>query len=183
MLLILAGVVAGPLLASPDDTVPGRWTEERANQWYDRQPWLVGCNFTPSTAINQLEMWQAETFDSETIDHFLGIAEKHGIRTMLVLCNAVWDSHPKLGRQPEPVPHVHNSGWVQSPHIEILRDPARHDSRHYPEANAWLRSLRPGLIASGNWWEWGKKGTPFVGLAVTETRHFPTGRCADGRTR
>lgn len=163
MLLLLAGFVAGPVLASPDDTVPGRWTEERANQWYDQQPWLVGCNFIPSTAINQLEMWQAETFDPETIDRelgwaaglgmntvrvylhdllweqdregflkridrFLGIAEKHGIRTMLVLCDAVWDSHPKLGRQPDPIPHVHNSGWVQSPHIEILRDPARHDS-------------------------------------------------------
>ena len=41
----------------------GRWTPEQANKWYDAQPWLVGCNFAPSSAINQLEMWQAETFD------------------------------------------------------------------------------------------------------------------------
>ena len=143
--------------------IPGRWTEEKANAWYDKLPWLVGANFTPSTAINQLEMWQADTFDPENIDRELGwaaglgmntmrvylhdllwqqdsagfiqridqyltIAEKHGIRTMFVLCDAVWNPHPKLGKQPEPVPHVHNSGWVQSPHIDVLRDPARHDS-------------------------------------------------------
>ncbi|HXM90148.1 MAG TPA: hypothetical protein VN974_01310, partial [Candidatus Dormibacteraeota bacterium] len=40
-----------------------RWTEKAANDWYARQPWLVGSNYTPATAINQLEMWQADTFD------------------------------------------------------------------------------------------------------------------------
>ena len=40
---------------------PARWTAEDANAWYKKQPWLVGCNFIPSTAINQLEMWQADT--------------------------------------------------------------------------------------------------------------------------
>ena len=49
-----------------------RWTAEKANKWYATHPWLVGCNFIPSTAINQLEMWQAETFDPETIDRELG---------------------------------------------------------------------------------------------------------------
>lgn len=30
-----------------------RWSQEKANSWYSTQPWLVGCNFQPSTAINQ----------------------------------------------------------------------------------------------------------------------------------
>ena len=48
--------------AHPSDvTLPGRWSVEKANDWYQKQPWWVGCNFTPSTAINQIEMWQAET--------------------------------------------------------------------------------------------------------------------------
>ncbi|MGI9457438.1 MAG: hypothetical protein ACR2NU_12815, partial [Aeoliella sp.] len=51
-----------------------RWTAEEANAWYASQPWLVGCNFAPSTAINQLEMWQADSFDAETIDRELGWA-------------------------------------------------------------------------------------------------------------
>lgn len=61
-----------------------RWTPEQANQWYDAQPWLVGCNFTPSTAINQLEMWQADTFDPETIDRELGWAKSIGLNTVRV---------------------------------------------------------------------------------------------------
>ncbi len=143
-------------------TARDRWTVEQANAWYAEQPWLVGCNFSPSTAINQLEMWQADTFDPETIDRelgwsadigfnsirvylhnllweqdsegllrridqFLGIADKHGIGVMLVPLDGVWDPQPKLGKQREPRPHVHNSGWLQAPGAEILGDPKRHD--------------------------------------------------------
>src|SRR5580658_4870649 len=51
-----------------------RWTEAKANAWYAQQPWPVGANFLPSDAINQLEMWQADTFDPTTIDRELGWA-------------------------------------------------------------------------------------------------------------
>ena len=56
----------------------GRWSAERANAWYADIDWPVGTNFVPSTAINQLEMWQAETFDPVTIDRELGWAAKSG---------------------------------------------------------------------------------------------------------
>ena len=49
-----------------------RWSAQQADDWYAGQPWLVGCNYTPRTAINQLEFWQAETFDPRTIDEELG---------------------------------------------------------------------------------------------------------------
>ena len=139
-----------------------RWSEEKAWQWYDSYPWLAGCNFSPSTAINQLEFWQEDTFDPETIDRelgwsadlgfnlhrvylhnllwdqdsvgfldrldqFLGIADKHGIYIMLVLLDDVWHPVPQLGKQPDPIPHVHNSGWVQAPGAAILGDSSRHD--------------------------------------------------------
>lgn len=55
-----------------DLTLQGQWSTERAQQWYKQQPWLVRCNFTPSTAINQLEMWQEDTFDPKMIDRELG---------------------------------------------------------------------------------------------------------------
>jgi hypothetical protein len=138
-----------------------RWSERKAKDWYSKQPWLVGCNFIPSTAINELEMWQAETFDPATIDRelglaeslgfnsirvflhdlpyeqdpagflkrvdqFLAIADKHHIGTMLVLFDGCWHPHPKLGKQPEPKPHTHNSGWVQCPSQEVLKDPSKH---------------------------------------------------------
>jgi len=51
---------------------PGRWSADRANSWYQAQGWLVGANYITSTAINQLEMWQAETWDPTTIDRLSG---------------------------------------------------------------------------------------------------------------
>ena len=50
------------------------------------------------------------------------------------------------------------------------------------EARAFIRSLRPDIIASSNWWSWGKKGTPFVDIAVKECRHFPETNKAPGET-
>lgn len=60
------------------------WTKEKANSWYKKQGWLVGADFLPSTAINQLEMWQAETFDAATIDKELGWAAGIGMNVMRV---------------------------------------------------------------------------------------------------
>jgi hypothetical protein len=61
-----------------------RWSEQRANDWYAKQPWLVGSNYIPATAINELEMWQADTFDPKTIEKELGWAESLGMTTMRV---------------------------------------------------------------------------------------------------
>jgi hypothetical protein len=51
-----------------------QWSPEKAAAWYNAQPWLVGADFLPSTAINQLEMWQPESFAPEAIDRELGWA-------------------------------------------------------------------------------------------------------------
>ena len=167
LLAVLTFVLVQPLAAQE------RWTAERAAAWHKEKGWLTGANFIPSTAINQLEMWQAETWDPATIDRelgwakglgftsmrvflhdllwkqdsagflqridqFLGIADRHGIGIMLVLFDGVWDPYPKLGPQRAPKPHLHNSGWVQSPGAEILRDPKRHDELK-PYVQAVLR--------------------------------------------
>src|SRR5262249_33529976 len=69
------------------------WPAEKANEWYRRQPWLVGCNFIPSTAINQIEMWQSDTFDPTTIDRELGWAAAIGFNSMRVfLHDLVWQT-------------------------------------------------------------------------------------------
>ena len=140
-----------------DQTTPEVWSVEKANAWSKEKGWLIGCNFSPSTAINQLEMWQEETFDPTTIDRelgwaedlgfnsirvylhdlfweqdslgflermeeFLEISDRHQIGVMFVLFDGVWDPFPKTGTQPDPKPHVHNSGWAQSPGLEVLQD-------------------------------------------------------------
>jgi hypothetical protein len=69
----------------------GRWSEQKANTWYRQQPWLVGSNYIPRSAINQLEMWQEATFDPGRIDQELGWAEALGMNTMRVfLHDLVW---------------------------------------------------------------------------------------------
>ena len=78
--LVLLGSVA-PLMIRADT---GRWSEAKAKAWYAKQPWLVGSNYIPATAINELEMWQADTFDPATIDKELGWAEGLGMTTMRV---------------------------------------------------------------------------------------------------
>lgn len=127
-----------------------RWPEAKANAWFAENGWLRGCNYIPATAINQIEMWQAETFDPVTIDKELGWAEglgfnvmrvflhhkvwladpkgfkkrldqylaissKHGIKTMIVFFDDCHYPESHLGKQPEPRPGIHNSGWVQEP--------------------------------------------------------------------
>ena len=68
-----------------------RWTEKSANEWYARQPWLVGANYIPASAINELEMWQPDTFDPKRIDLELGWAESIGLNTMRVfLHDLLW---------------------------------------------------------------------------------------------
>src|SRR5215210_2628443 len=148
-----------------------RWSEQKANGWYKSQPWLVGCNYIPATAINELEMWQAETFDPKTIDkelgwaegigmntmrvflhdlpwqqdaagfkkridQFLAIAAKHKIKPMLVLFDSCWDPFPQPGKQREPKPGVHNSGWMQSPGARALEDPSQ-----YPRLEAYVKGV------------------------------------------
>ena len=133
------------------------WTPEQANAWYQQQGWLRGCNFLPSTAINQLEMWQAETFDTATInrelgwaasigmnvmrvylhhlaweidtagfkdrmDQYLTIASQHGIRTVFVFFDDCWNPTYQAGKQPDPKPGIHNSGWVRDPGDLIRQD-------------------------------------------------------------
>lgn len=139
-----------------------RWSAEKARDWYEQRGGLFGCNYAPSSAVNQLEMWEAETFDPATIDRelgwaaglgfnsirvflhnllwehdaagllarmekFLSIADSHGIGVMFVLFDSVWNPFPEKGKREYKI-GVHNSGWLQSPGLEILKDPNRHDS-------------------------------------------------------
>jgi hypothetical protein len=84
---LLLLVLAVPAFAEGNS----RWSESQANEWYQHQGWLVGSNFLPADAINELEMWQADTFDPQEIDKELGWAEGLGMNTMRVfLHDLLW---------------------------------------------------------------------------------------------
>ena len=84
--ILLSFFIGVMLIACNQKTVSVRevWTKEQANEWYKQWGWLRGCDFIPSTAINQMEMWQADTFDPVTIDRELGWAEEIGMNCMRV---------------------------------------------------------------------------------------------------
>jgi len=86
-----AGLALALMAASPA-AARDMWTKAAANSWYDKQPWMVGANYNPRTAINQFEMWQADTFDAKTIDQELGWAKGIGMNTMRVyIHNLLWE--------------------------------------------------------------------------------------------
>jgi endo-1,4-beta-mannosidase len=147
------------------------WTVEKAKAWYQQHAWISGANFLPSTAINQLEMWQAESFDPTTIDRelgwaedigfntmrvflhsvawkqdpegfknrvdqFLSIADKHHIQPLFVFFDDCWNKIPHAGKQPDPKPGIHNSGWVQDP-----GQPISYDTTVYPMLEKYVKDV------------------------------------------
>lgn len=94
--LLLVGLFATSIVLAPSAEARPRWTPAQANDWYDKQPWLVGANYTPASAINQLEMWQAETWDPKRIDDELRLAQGIGMNTMRVfLHDQLWEQDPE----------------------------------------------------------------------------------------
>lgn len=129
-----------------------RWTEKQANDWYAHQAWLVGANYIPSDAINEMEMFQPATFDPALIDKELGMAESIGMNTMRVfLQDQLWLSDPK-GMQErlnqfldiaarhhiKPLFVLFDSCWEPNPHLGPQHPPIPgvHNS-------GWVQS--PGL--------------------------------------
>ena len=108
-----------------------RWSAEQANAWYAQQPWLVGANYVPSDAINQLEMFQAATWNPRLNDKELGMAEGIGMNTMRVfLQDQLWSQDPAgfTSRLNEflslaskhhirPIPVLFDSCWDPQPHL------------------------------------------------------------------
>lgn len=171
MLSIIILIFTFTGFAQGDILQKNKWSIEKAENWYMEYDWMTGANFNPSTAINQLEMWQADTFDAETIDRelgfaegigfntmrvylhslaykadpkgfkkrmdtYLGIADMHSIKTMFVFFDDVWGKTPKAGKQPEPKPGVHNSGWMQDP-----GNPAHKDEAGFTDLESYVKDV------------------------------------------
>lgn len=151
---ILLALLLTPIFSIRGADVQTRWSEEQAKAWYANQGWLVGSNYLPATASNELEMWQAETFDSKRIDLELGWAESIGLNTMRVfLHDLVWqqdakgftqriDEFLKIAKSHhiKPVFVLFDSCWDPAPRLgpQLPPRPGIHNSR-------WVQS--PGAAA------------------------------------
>ena len=133
---LLASLVLSPLLVSraavaAPESASQRWSQEKANAWYAQQPWLVGANYIPSNAINELEMFQAATFDPAINERELGLAESIGMNTARVfLQDQLWEQDPAGFKQRlnafldiaakhhiRPLLVLFDSCWETNPHL------------------------------------------------------------------
>lgn len=73
------------------------WPLAKAKNWYAQQGWLVGANYTPAYAVNQLEFWQKATFDIIAIDRELALASNIGMNVMRVYLHHVAWQQDKQG--------------------------------------------------------------------------------------
>ncbi len=98
--LAAAFILAAAIATGYAQQGAARWDAARANAWYKQQPWLVGADYVPSDAINQLEMFQDATFDPALNDKELGMAEAIGMNTMRVFLQDQWWLHdPQAARR------------------------------------------------------------------------------------
>ncbi len=140
-----------------------RWSIGKINAWYQKLPWLVGCTFIPSTAINQLEMWQADTFDIKTIQRELGWAADAGMNAVRVfLHDLAWQQDPdgfkkRVDRFLDVAIKKHllttlvffDDCWNSDPKIGVQPEP-----KPYLHNSGWLQS--PGIKAVKDDREWGR---------------------------
>ncbi|HEX4542928.1 MAG TPA: endo-1,4-beta-xylanase [Candidatus Acidoferrum sp.] len=168
---VMAALIVAGLCASAARGQTARWTEQKANAWYARQPWLVGSNYIPKSAINQLEMWQEETFDPAEIDKELSWAEALGMNTMRVfLHDLLWQQDAAGFRKRldqfltiaqrhhiRPVLVLFDSCWDPLPHLGPQHPPipgvhnsgwvqspgaaALADSKQYPRLKEYVQGV------------------------------------------
>ncbi|GAF77817.1 unnamed protein product, partial [marine sediment metagenome] len=173
-----------------------KWSVTKAARWYARRPWPVGCNFLPSTAVNDVEMWQAATFDPKTIDRELGWAAGLGFNTVRVFLNyVVWAAQPAgflrrlerflaiatrhgisvmpillddcnfghrdaaVGKQPNPIPGVHNSRWASSPPPAMVLDRAA-----WPELEKYVKAVVGAFADDERILIWDLYNEPMIGV-------------------
>jgi hypothetical protein len=165
-------VLIGACLCTPTALAQSpRWTEQKANSWYAQQPWLVGSNYVPKSAINQLEMWQEATFDPTEIDTEFTWAEAMGMNTMRVfLHDLLWQQDaPGFQKRIDrflttaaqhhirPVFVLFDSCWDPLPHLGPQHPPipgvhnsgwvqspgaaALADPNQYPRLKAYVRGV------------------------------------------
>jgi hypothetical protein len=161
-----------------------RWSEQKAREWYGRQPWLVGSNYNPASAINQLEMWQADTFDPKRVELELGWAEGLGMNTMRVyLHDLLWqqdaegfkrrlDAFLRIAQKHRirPIFVLFDSVWDPNPQLGRQRAPrpgvhnsgwvqspstkALQDPSEHPRLEAYVRGVVGAFARDGRVLAW-----------------------------
>ncbi|MBV9695880.1 MAG: 1,4-beta-xylanase [Gammaproteobacteria bacterium] len=189
-----------PCPAAGAPATPPRWSVARAQSWYAHEPWLVGANYLPASAINELEMWQPETFDPQRIDTEFGWAEAIGMNTMRVfLHDLLWqqDSAGFVRRidtflgiaarhHIRPLLVLFDSVWDPDPHLGAQHPPvpgvhnsgwvqspsaqALADPAQYPRLEAYVKGVVGAFAQDARVLGWDLWNEPTIG--PTSSSHW-----------
>src|ERR1700674_4022404 len=168
-LIVVLSVVA--LFTNAARAQKPRWPEQKANAWYAQQPWLVGSNYVPKSAINELEMWQEATFNPEEIEKELSWGEEVGMNPMRVFLHRLLWQQDAAGFQKRidqfltiasrhhirPMFVLFDSCWDPQPHLGLQHPPipgvhnsgwvqspgaaALADASQYPRLKAYVQGV------------------------------------------
>jgi hypothetical protein len=155
----LLSVLLALFCAASDSQAQSRWTPEQAQAWQEKHGWLVGSNYIPAYAINQLEMWQIGTFDLQRIDQELGWARSLGFNSMRVfLHDLLWAGEGKdlLDRMEQflSIAQKHKIGIVFVP-FDSVWDPQpvagrQRDPKKGVHNSGWLQSPGAAILGDPN---------------------------------
>lgn len=79
-----------------------RWSESKAQEWYDKLPWLRGCNFIGSDCANRFDMWQSYKAEEKlaTAKRELALCEDIGFNTVRIwIIFESWLNEPQFFMQ------------------------------------------------------------------------------------
>ena len=185
-----------------------RWTEQKANDWYAQQPWLVGSNYIPRSAINQLEMWQEPTFNPTQIDQELTWAESLGMNTARVFLHDLLWQQDASGFQKRvdqfltiasrhhirPVFVLFDSCWDPMPHLGPQHPPipgvhnsgwvqspgakALADSSQYPRLKAYVQGVVGAFAKDDRILAWDLWNEPGADTAGSYPKQDPENKTA-----
>src|SRR2546426_4130908 len=158
-IFIVPVLIAAGLCTSEVWAQTARWPEHKANAWYAQQPWLIGSNYVPKSAINQLEMWQEATFDPVEIDNELTWAEAMGINTMRVFLHDLLWQQDAAGFQKRIDRFLTIASWHHIRPLFVLFDscwdPLPHLGPQHPPIpgvhnSGWVQSPGATALADAN---------------------------------
>lgn len=174
---------AYPAVWTPPVPTTARWSRERALAWQDEVGWLVGCNFMPSTCGNQLEMFQADTYDREAIDRELGWAAGLGMNSIRLFLHHLLPEVLKFwGRLDEvlDIAHGHGIGAMlvlfDGCWNPVSRLGAQPEPRPGVHNSMWLQSPGAELLSDARRWP---ELRAYVEAVLDRHREDPRVHCWD----
>jgi hypothetical protein len=100
--------------------------------------WAEELGFNAMRVFLNSLVWKHDpTGFKKRMEQFLTTSASHKISVIFVFFDDCWNEEAKLGKQPDPKPGVHNSGWVQDPSRSVRSDTVK----LYSELEKYIKDI------------------------------------------